>query len=501
MKNHLFLILTKKSQKIISLFDLLINEDRWFRISEISNHLDLATRSTQRYVTDLFDIIHNYNELYGDTIELLLTKNNGVKLIVTNGMMSFWNFIRYITINDEIFELSRSIIFGQFKNPILFASKKNLSHAQVTSSLKKFNEFCTLSGVSFSNTDYEVVGNEKSIRIITYSMTWFLNRGNFWPKSHSEIDETKLSGVVNRLIEKYNFKIVSSKKRKLTYFIATNLLRIRKKKSVTMQDEWIDFFEDDLSGIVGMVTELYREYHVYNKAEIYFLSTYWQSETKLYMYQNLDDEVLHIHKKNQSTMYQITKTFYELFSTKIIRIPPKTKDKLFKDAFFSHLNCSISKTNDYFNFDTILLQTNSTIYPFLKDKLLALIDELYDITQNPVFFNKEVLLRVYMLIYSSIKSLTDYEPAIYIYLETDLPSTEEVCIKNYILDYFQSAFNLIFIDCKLSKKADIILSSIPLIEEEDHYLIKVMSDLKAPVSHRSMKNLEEKLFQISQNKS
>lgn len=125
----IFLILTKKRQKTISLFDLLINEDRRFRISEISNHLDLATRSTQRYVTDLFDIIHNYNELYGDTIELLLTKNNGVKLKVTNGMIPFWSFIRYITINDEIFELSRSIIFGKFKNPILFASKKNLSHA------------------------------------------------------------------------------------------------------------------------------------------------------------------------------------------------------------------------------------------------------------------------------------------------------------------------------------------------------------------------------------
>lgn len=495
-----FLLLTKKSQKLISLFDLLIAEDRWFRIAEISDYLDLAIRSTQRYINELFDVIQDYNARYNDDIELLMTKNKGVKLVVKNEMSSFGGFIRYITINDKIFELSRAIFFGQFKNPTQFAYKYGLSMTQVASYLKRCNEFCVLSGLSLSNTTYEVLGDEKKIRVITYSITWFLNHGNFWPDSLSEIEESKLSAMIDQLTKKYGFEIIPTKKRKLTYFIATSLLRIRKKKYVSMQEEWLTFFEEDSSDIVEMIKELCQNYHVYNTAEIYFLSVYWQSETTIYAHYDPSSDILALHKKKQSVIYQVTIEFYKLFTATIIDIPKKMQEECFKHAFFTHLNCFISKINDYFNFDTVFLQEDTTIFPSLKNRLLTLIDTLYTKTHSDIFLNKEVLLRAYMLIYSSVKSLSEYEPAISVYLETDLPSTEESYIKNYILDYFQSVFNLVFIDHQTSKEADVILSSISLAEEANHCSIKLSSDLKKPISHRSMKALEKKLIAINECK-
>lgn len=500
MNKIFFLILTPKNQKFISLFEFLINEERWYRIVDISTHIDLSIRSTQRYINELFDKISCYNDLFNDNIELLITKNSGVKLLLNTGIASFWGFIRYIVMNDNAFEVARSIFFSQFDNPIAFATSRNLSLTTVHAFLKKCNEFCIHSGLSTLSDKHEVTGDEKVIRITTYSITWFLNHGLFWPKTHTEIDEIKLSNILDQLCLKNELEIIPLKRRKLSYFIATNLLRIRKKKYIPMQTEWISFFKNDQSGIIAMVESLYKEYHVYNQAEIYFLAVYWQSETTLYKNYDSKADVIMIHKNNNTCIYQITTLFCELFSSKIIAIPKSMQSEIFKQAFFTHLNCSISKINDYFNYDTIFL-SDSSQYPFLTAKLSELLDDLYSITKNTVFCNREVLTRTYILMYSYVKSLPEYEPEIYIYLETDLPYTEEVHIKHYIHDYFHTSFNLKFIDNQFPLKTDLILTSIPLDTDVDYCLVKLLANMKNPIANRSMKHLENRLVRINQVKT
>lgn len=502
MKTTLFIILSKKNQKLITMVDFLSNFQHWCKITDLAAYLGLSVRSTQRLLNELTDTFFYYNNLSKDTISLQVNKSNGVKLITANGMSSISRFIRQITMDDTTFQIARSLFFNTFDSPVKCAEKYGISLATVNYSLKKCSLFCQALGISFSTTSYKIIGSEQKIRIINYSITWFLNRGIFWPDTYKIIDEQKLLTNIDRLTTQIvGSEIIPMKKQKLAYFIATNILRIRQKNYVIMQPEWKTFFNDQTDSIVEIVQNLYKEYHIHNEAEIYYLSVYWQSESRLYQEMDTKNEVIEIHKNNQTIIYQLTNNFCELFSTEIISIPEKLKPNVFQQAFFTHLNCSISKVNDYFSYDTVLFEKNSAIFPNLINKLAAFIEKMYILTKNEIFINKEVLLRSYMAIYMTIKAPPLHEPPIYLYLETDLPYTEEVYIKNYLIKQFHHSFNLLFVETNFYKAPDVILSSISIDDSLENYCqIKLSANFQEPITHRSIHFIESKLKQLIQQK-
>ncbi|MGX7014300.1 helix-turn-helix domain-containing protein [Vagococcus silagei] len=499
MDKTIFSLLDRRNQAILNIIEIISDTNQWYSINELSQSLDVSSRTVQRYINTLIEFVDAYNEKSNRPIELQLEKFKGIKLIIDRGSnyMVFRNFI--LEQDDTLFLLSQLLI-GNVPSVRKYADDNYLNEDTVRKNIRKIKHFFKDYDLGIANNTLEITGEEKQIRLIMFVIFWLVFKGLNWP--FKAIDRNKVNNTINYLEDDLGTKLSEIHRRQLSYLLAIHLIRISKGHVVEMEDEWKSFVNiHSLIKRSHFLNALREDYLIYSESELTLLTLGLLSKPKFYQIEIFKTNVFDYQAKTNSDVYQITQQFMDYFEENIVEIPDNIQERFFSTAFCTHLFAKIFN-NIHVDIDGHdISRIYRKDYPTLEKKLLTLIANLKESTQNPLFEEEHFLMQKYMLLFSSILPMTYFEPTITLFLDSDLPYYLKQNLVKKITGYFKFDFNLIVLENDEEEKADLILTNIPNLFEEQHRFSYDIHLFEYPFKPRDFNDIEKKLRIITQRKT
>lgn len=460
-------LIENRNQILLSVLQVISQEQRWYSISEISEELDVVERSVQRYVNILDNFFEEYEMNHGPGFTLLSKRTKGVYLTIDDNT-NFSQLKKYVYQNDECIKIYNEVLFGNFESKSKYAQEHFLSVSYVSSTIKKIEEVLEEFYIQLSPTTFELDGEEAQIRLIMYSSAWFLYKGEKDIEIFKQFDADKLEGKVNYIVEKLNLSLNGIQRRELYLMLIVTILRYRQNKMVDLQEEWHDYVSSSPKNpITIVVKEVFESYYIFSQSEVVFFAISLLTRPYFYQQEKFRSRLITMHQHYQSDIYKSTQFFMSEFSNQITRIPDEHHEEIFIEVFRSHLYCKTYKNapfehnaHDYFTF----IEKN---YPKLFQRLSDFVDSLYEQTNNVLFLKRVFLIQKYLLVFAQIKPIGYFEKKMTIQIETDLPDMAVRRIEDYLKTYFKYSYNLKFLREDSFQQADLILSDMPSLEEQE----------------------------------
>ncbi|MGX7148439.1 helix-turn-helix domain-containing protein [Enterococcus ureasiticus] len=499
MEEDIFDLLEDQNKIMLKLLEIISESHRWYSVNELSLRLNVVERTIQRYIHQLEDTVAEYNEVKDSYIQLNYEKYNGVQLETESGS-NYIEFKTYILETDETIQILKKIMFEEFYSVKKYAMTYFVSENAVRKSLKKINVFFDLYSLSLSRSSFQVMGEEKNIRIIAYIIGWVAFKGVIWP--FDSIDQRKAYQTVDNFSEAFKLKFSNIQRKQMAYMLAINLIRFRKNHVIELDPEWKNYVNlPALMQTLPVMTDLVEMYHIHVESEMCFYVLLLQMKIKVFESEELKQRVFDYHEKCQSDIFQATHLFVKRFHEKLMPIPEELRERFFLTSFCAHLFCKVFNQLQVDIDGHQIMHEADYDYPALKEKLNSFINELHEETGITLFLSHEFLAQKYILLFSSISPLNYYEPPIRIFLDSDLPFFVKQTIITKISDRFKHDFNIIFLKDQQLQQSDIVLTNIPnTIEEEQRFTYKVhLFDF--PIKLRDFIEIERKLKLVAQLKS
>lgn len=493
----MFRLLNSTNQQLLEILSLIAENKRWYSTKEISLYLNVTERTAQRYIQQVRDMSEEFNQLSSVKVVIDYEKYRGIYLDSESGYIDLKN---YIYEKDETIQLLKYIVVEDGVNVERYAIEHYVSVNAVKSSLKKIKVLFELYDLSLSRQTHAIIGNEKQIRLIIYIMMWTLYKGIRWP--FSTINEIIIYQTVDLFSETNHLQFSIIQRKQLAYVLATNLIRLRKKHFVVMEDEWKNYVNIDvLLEKLAFLKSVMQEFHIYSEAEIYFYAVVAQIKTKFYESDVFNKEILGYHKQQQSDVYQATIQFIRLFQSTFTDIPTDLKERFFITSFCAHMFCRLFKSVHVDVDGYYVINEVSDRYPVLRHNMLKLINTLHQTTHNELFLMEEFLLQKYILLFSSVLPLTCYEPEIAIYLDTDLPYFITRDIEERITYRYKYEYHIVFKTLNHEEEIDLVLTNIPNTLEENNQYSSHVQLFDYPIKERDLIEIGKKCQLLAQEKS
>lgn len=498
MEKDLLNLLDTQNKIMLDMLDLISESHRWYTVNEISHELSVVERTVQRYVHRLKELIDHYNEERNHHVSISYEKYKGVLLEIDRGS-NYMELKSYILENDETMKIFKLIIFEEFQSIQKYATTHFVSENLVRKSLKKIKEFLNMYQLTLSRSTFIIEGEEKQIRLIIYISSWIIFKGVTWPFDFISQDKVYLS--VDSFSEELEIGFSVIHRKQMAYMLAVNILRLRKKHVIEMEEEWKNYANlPKLINRLPVLNSFIEDYNIYIESELYFYLILIQLKPKLYESKTYQESVLNYHKKKESNVYVATERFMHLFNEKIVTIPEELEKRFFLTSFCAHLFCHLF-SNIHVDIDGYMIFKDlENDYPNLKQELSDLLTELHQESHDSLFLKEHFLLQKYMLLFSSVLPLTFYEPVIQIFLDTDLPYFVKNNVKDQITNRFKYEFNLAFVQENDLDTADLILTNIPNVLEEELRFSNKVHLFEFPFNQRDFAEIERKMKGISQDR-
>ena len=496
MEKQLFKLLNSTNQQLIEMLELISENKRWYSTKEIGLELNVAERTAQRYIQQIKELTESFNETSLIDVNIHFEKYKGIYLESEAGYIELKD---YIFEQDETIKLLKHIIVEDGVNIANYANEQFISENLVKSSLKKIKLLFEIYDISLSRQTYSIVGNEKQIRLIIYIMMWTLYKGMKWP--FATISEKVIYQTVDLFSETNHLQFSVIQRKQLAYVLSTNLIRLRKKHFVVMEEEWKNYVDiDSLLEKMSFLKSLMQEFNIYAESEIYFYAVVVQIKTKFYESDVFREEILEYHKQKQSDVYQVTELFMSEFQSTFIEIPKDLDNRFFITSFCAHMFCRLFR-RVHVDVDGYYVITGvNDRYPILKKKMLKMIRQLHRQTKNDIFLMEDFLLQKYILLFSSVLPLTYFEPVITIYLDTDLPYFVKKDIEDRILYRYKYDYHIEFKSFNEIDNIDLVLTNIPNTMEEKNQHSPHNQLFDYPLKERDLIDLGKKLQMLAQSK-
>ena len=498
MEKDILNLLDSQNKIMFNILDLVSDSHRWYSITEISNELMVVERTVQRYVNQLQELVTQYNEEREHLIVLHYEKYKGIQLEIDSGS-NYMELKSYILENDETMKIFNMIIFEDFESISKYANDNFVSESLVRKSLKKIKQFLSHYHLDLSRSTYSIQGEEKQIRLIIYISAWIIFKGVTWP--FDSISQEKIYSSVDNFAEELNIGFSVIHRKQMAYMLAVNILRLRKKHVITMEEEWRDYVNlPQLVKKIPVLNTFINDYNIYVESELYFYVVLLQLKTKFYESDSYRKGVTNYHKEMNSNVYLSTEAFITKFTETISPIPEDLYERFFITAFCSHLFAQIFSGIEVDVDGYMIFRDLEDDYPNLGRQLKMMIEELYEETGDGLFKKDSYLVQRYMLLFSSVLPLTHYEPEIKLLLDSDLPFFVKESIAEQITNRLKMEFNLRFVSLEEVEEADLVLTNIPNILEEELRFSSKVHLFDFPFNHRDYMGIEKKLRYIVQNK-
>lgn len=499
MDEDIELLLEDQNRVILKLVNILVESYHGYSTNELSLRINVTERSIQRYIRQLKDLVSQYNEEKDKNLQVDFERYNGVRLRSDSGS-NFMDFKTYIWENDATIQIFRYVMFEEFYSVKKYSLAHFTSESAVRRSLKKIDQFLTLYNLSLKRNTFEIVGKEKDIRIVSYILGWVIFKGTSWP--FDSIDQAKAYQAVDVFTEFFKLKLSIIQRKQMAYILAINWIRFRKKHFIEIEDNWLNYVDlTSLKSSLSFLTNFKEEYHIYEDSELYFYVLLLQMKAKIFDSAEFKKRVFRYHKARQSDVYLATELFMKQFSEEFMPVPKELQERFFITSFSAHLFC---KTFKNIKVDIDGHQNLNELdydYPVLKEKIYLFIESLQEKSNDDLFLEKNFLFQKYILLFSAIAPLNFYEPSIEIFLDSDLPLFVKKNIMTKISDRFKHDFNIVFLDTQQLMEADLILTNIPnIIDEEQRFTYRIhLFDF--PFKSKDFIDLEIQLRQIIQKKT
>lgn len=499
MEKDIYMLLDNNSRNVLSILEIISEEDRWYSIIELSTKLNVVERTTQRYIHQLSDMIDEYNQTQTECIVLHYEKYKGIYLEIENGS-NYNHFKNFILEQDETLHILKEIFFEEFQSVTRYSLEFFVSESKIRKSLKKIKHFLEIYNLSLSNISFQLAGDEKQIRLVSYVLSWVCFKGSEWP--FDSINEMKVYESIDNFSETFEIPMSETQRKQMAYLLAVNLMRFRKNHMVLIEPEWKDYVNIEmLMERFPALKEFVLKYNIHAKSELYFYALLIQIKVKMYESLNLKQAIFMHHQQQQSDVFVVTKVFLTDFHHQLVEIPQRNYERFFITSFCAHLFCKLFKQICVDVDGHYVYKTEQDHCVGLCTKLDQFIDDMYTKTGNDIFREDRFLMQKYLILFSSIQPLTYFEPPINILVETDLPFLLKQNMLNSIQVRYQNKFNLIFLTDSHLGQADIVVTNIPNIVTNKQHSPYDIHYFDYPIRTRDIIELDKRIYSIHEEKS
>lgn len=500
METDLMMLLDANSRNILSILSVVSEKNEWFTIHEISERLNVVERTIQRYILQLKDCIERFNEgeKEEDRLFLYYEKYKGVYLDTPKGQ-GLNRFKQLILEQDETFVMLKQIFFEEFQSVTKYSLDHYISESKVRKSIKKIRQYLKRYQLSLSNISFQIMGEEKQIRLLTFYLTWYGFKGYDWPFKH--ISKDKVYEMVEILNQSFEMKLTETQKKQLAYMLAINLFRFRKNHVVSFETEWENYVDlNEMTQQLPFLQLIFLKNQERITSEIYFYLLLIQLRLNVYHSKQYKEYTLEYHQVHQSDVFVVTHHFVQSFHEQLVPIPQEFYETFFMTSFCSHLFCKL------FRQATLMVEGHSNLsdtqekYAVLYSQMHHLVDSVYSKTNNNIFLQKRFLIQKYMLLFSMIKPLTHFEPTIGVLLESDLPYLTKELLERELINRYSGQYHLSFNEVYDEEKVDIVLTNVPNVLSSHCYEPSKIHYFDYPLTIRDSQELDKKMMTAYQKK-
>ncbi|MGO2082748.1 helix-turn-helix domain-containing protein [Vagococcus sp.] len=498
MDKRIFNLLDRRNQAVLNIIEIISDTNQWYSMNELSLCLNVSDRTVQRYVQQLKEFVDDYNLQTDHKIELLVEKFKGIKLIIDRGS-SYMIFRNYILEKDDTLLLLSDLLLGRVSSARKYADDHFVNEDTVRKQIRKIREFLNVYDVSIANQSLDLTGEEKQIRLVTFVTFWLVFKGVNWP--FKTIEQYKINQTIEQLEDDLQMNLSEINRRQISYMMAVVSIRAHKGHIIEIDPEWNNYLNiKELLGKISFLKAIREEHHIFQDSEIAFLALALLAKPKFYESSAIRQRIFDYQEKTQSDVYLVTQTFVTQFEKMISPIPENIKTRFFYTCFCTHLFAKIFQ-NIHVDIDGHdIYHDYDDDYPILQLKIESLIDVLANQTKSTIFAEKNYLTQKYMLLFSSILPLTYFEPTISLFLDSDLPFFLKNTMTEKLTGYFKFDFNLKVLENNEDESADLILTNIPNLFEEEHRFSYSIHLFDYPFKPRDFSDIEKKLKIIIQRK-
>ncbi|MHC5227114.1 helix-turn-helix domain-containing protein [Enterococcus sp. LJL99] len=495
MRNKLRGLLSPSNQIVDILSKSIFEKENWISIAELSQLHSLSTRTVQRYVNKLNDLVIDFNEEKNQSIQFEISKAHGVRFVnnseITQAMLE-----KYIFLKDKDIQLLIYLLFNKGITKKEYCEKYMLTEFTLAKSIKKVNMFLVEFELKVSDKELSIIGKESQIRMICYSVTWVLFDAEEWPLVFSTIPENKITEAVTMITTELNLSLNFIKKRELAYLITIAMLRYRLGFTVSCSKEWLEYFPtENMVKLSNSVTKLMMNNHIVSNEEIYFLTINILTHSWMYIDNPFKRELIDFIQED-TIVNRATKLFLAKFSEEFCEIPIELYDEVVMFVYRSHLYAHLFKAIESDYNANSLLETIAKEHPHSNEKISKFLDCLYETSDFDLFLERKYLIQRYFMVEVFIKPELLLGTTITVLLETDLPEIYENIIKKLLYDRFKYEFKLIFLENDLLQKPDIRLSTIAAKKKNND--LTVLFDY--PLSEKDYLYILKQLKQVQKSK-
>ncbi|MGX7115580.1 helix-turn-helix domain-containing protein [Enterococcus termitis] len=454
------------------------NTSVWFSSEKLSMTIDIEKKTILKYCRELAVDATNFN----NGITILINKSKGV-FLEKKDELSLVSFKLFIIENTLAIKLMKRLLFNQPCSLAQLEQELFISESTIRRKIRTFKSVIAEHNITiaYKNNNYILTGDEAQIRMYALMSFWITYKGNTWP--FPMIDEKKMIRTIDKLLDHHGIQgtsINETDKRLLTYILAITVVRFHLGKPITWTNNWNSYAQTNTAFDLDNILQ---EYFL-SRDELNFFSLILQTFVKTYDFQKIGSKIIASHKENNTPAFQATEIFFATFQEYFtIDLDDQAKQKTYGYLLSSHLFADIFKN---FNLGISGIDVNHEAkenFPHLSKKLYAYITELADTTELSLFQEKDTLHMRYLLLFSSFKNLTVFEPKIHIYFESDLPDFSEKIIQDTISNMFANWYNISF-NTQSDQPNDLVIisSSMPKIQNinvEEKEVIYIDSTVSA----------------------
>lgn len=434
-----YLLFDRVTSTKLNLLYLLFQNGDWYRIDELIANSQLDRGTLMNYISNIQNDIDSITTI--STPLIVISKGNGIKFL--GDKMSYRIVIHSLIEASISFSLMKEFFFKPSVSIDIFANDHFVSESSLRRLIVKLNTFYKKYGFNFHSKNRQLTfkGSEVSFRYYSYQMFWFIYRGLEWP--FPIINEEKILTFIEQ-----NFLAHSSLKdisiTKWSYILSVNITRFNLGCSI--RDSDLPYFSEELNQTIiqqnSTILTAFKEAFFLSKAEINFIALTFQIETSFYLTNHSTEKILEFHQTHNTPIYQMYELLLDdpLFSmSEITSEKQKVVKSLILAVFLSASLFPSFETNiagyDYSKY----LKKN---FPYFYERMVIKLHSMRKKTDSSLLNNEEFLIPRLAEIYALIGKPTDFDPKIFIKLETDLPIGMESVLANQLTSAFDSFFNV-----------------------------------------------------------
>ncbi|EOH89024.1 helix-turn-helix domain-containing protein [Enterococcus villorum] len=460
-----------EAKKEIDLLRYLYKQKRFVTIEEISQALSMDRRSIYKYYDSLVNISltpqGNHNQIF-------LTKHGrGYKFVGTK--TDYKVLIREILQANPFFHLFETLLLENKVNLTKFAYKNYLSESTVRKRCYELESILKPLGFTLKTTkgSLYLIGDEPRIRYFMVAFFWRTFSGLHWP--FPGISQRKCETIAREFYEAHTIPFSEIELKITTYVLAVSVLRFRKgqkipsdrlslKPDLTPHDLALFHQLTDLDSPVSRkLNDELREYFLLEENESHFIFLWLQSNLDVsFSKEQLTDYFIFqpTSKQERSYLKRIMYLLTEEYDPQLLTF--EKRSLILQTILTGILSVEVFGETIHTLTGYNLYQYVSYNFPNLLIRSQQLLNQVGIYSTN-VPKQKGLALHV-AVAWSLITPPTTFMKKIKIKLETDLPFSLTLNIKERIETSFQSFYHLDIRRQFENESPDICLSTTPLTE-------------------------------------